>query len=626
MSKTGPIDSASGPADAGAAPALALAPAEIDIERRDGGVMILRSPRKLEAYPPSLGVLLRHWAKVRPDTVFLAERDGAGWRTVTYGEALDAAERLGEALLARGLSPDRPLMILSGNSIDHALLTQGAMLAGIPVAPISPAYSLISQDFAKLKHVFSLVEPGLIYASPLDRFARALDALDLAGVDVVTAGGEASGDAIPIDALLATEPGPRLAEAQARVGPDTVAKYLFTSGSTGVPKGVINSQRMLCSNQQMMAQVWPFLEETPPVLVDWLPWNHTFGGNHNFNLVLYHGGTLYIDDGKPTPDLIERTVENLRLVSPTIYFNVPAGYAQLVPIMERDEGLRDRFFRRLQMLFYAAAALPEDLWQRLDALSRAATGHSVFMAAGWGSTETAPVATTVHFPTADVRVIGLPLPGIELKFVPAGTKLEMRLRGPSIMPGYLRQPEATAAVFDDEGFYCIGDAGRFADPEHPEKGIVFDGRVAEDFKLLTGTWVNAGKLRTQVLAATSPVLQDAVITGHDREFIGIMAWINVTACRDLCGLGEEADTETLIRHPRVIARIRDGLARHNRSHSGSSMRIARVLLLAEPPDTDAGEITDKGYINQRAVLERRADQLARIYAEPPDAEVIVIDK
>jgi len=625
MSEAGSIKASLNTNAAEAVPRLALAPAAIEIERRPGGVMILRSPQKLEAYPRSLAEPLRRWARERPETVFLAERQGPGWRTLNYRAALAKAESLGEALLARGLGPERPLMILSGNGIDHALLTLGAMLAGIPVAPISPAYSLISKDFAKLKHVFSLVRPGLIYASPLDAFAGALDALDMTGVGVITAGGGASGEAISIDDLLATDPGPRLAEAQAAVGPDTVAKYLFTSGSTGVPKGVINSQRMLCSNQQMKAQIWPFVKSSPPVLVDWLPWNHTFGGNHNFNLVLFNGGTLYIDDGKPVPGQIERTVENLRLVSPTLYFNVPAGYAQLVPIMERDEAFRDRFFARLQMLFHAAAALPRDLSERLDALARGARGEAVFMSAGWGATETAPVATAIHYPSPDIGVIGLPLPGVELKMVPVGSKLEMRVRGPSVMPGYLRQPDLTASVFDEDGFYRIGDAGRFADPDHPEKGIVFDGRVAEDFKLMTGTWVNAGKLRTQVLAAASPVLQDAVITGHDRAFVGVMAWINLRACQDLCGTGKE-DAATLIRHPKVIARLRQGLARHNRTHPGSSMRIARVLLLALPPDTDAGEITDKGYINQRAVLERRADQVARIYAEPPDNCIIVVDE
>ncbi len=507
-------------------------------------------------------------------------------------------------------------MILSGNSVGHGVLMLGALLAGVPVAPISPAYSLLSQDHGKLRHIFDLVRPGLVYVEAREPFAAALGSLPLDGVEVL--------DRASLAGLFSTPVGSALRQAETAVGPDTVAKILFTSGSTGIPKGVINSHRMLCANQGMIAQCWPFLSvEEPPVLLDWLPWNHTFGANHNFNLVLKHGGSLYIDGGKPTPDLIATSVANLRLISPTLYFNVPAGFAALLPFLEEDRELRAAFFGRLRMLFYAAAALPDDLWRRLETLSLDTLGHRIAMTSAWGSTETAPMATTVHFPIERAGVIGLPPPGVEIKLVPSGDRQELRVRGPNVTPGYWREPERTAEAFDREGFYKIGDAGRLADPDLPERGLVFDGRVAEDFKLTTGTWVHVGGLRVKVLEACAPILQDAVVTGADRSEIGVLAWPNVAACRQW--LGEpDATPEELVEHPQILGQLRRGLEVHNQQHPASSTRITRALLMAEPPSIDRGEITDKGYINQRATLENRWALVEGLYEAQDRAETVLV--
>jgi feruloyl-CoA synthase len=443
-------------------------------------------------------------------------------------------------------------------------------------------------------------------------------------VDLVTGDGTHDDPATTALAdLLATTPGSALREAERRLGPDTVAKFLFTSGSTGVPKGVINTHRMLCSNQQMIEQCWPFVTETPPVLVDWLPWHHTFGGNHDFNLVLKQGGTLYIDAGKPGPNLIGTTVRNLQEISPTIYFNVPVGLSMLLPHLEQNEALRQTFFRDLQMIFYAGSALPQDVWERLEAVSRQAGGKQVMMASAWGSTETAPMATTVHFPISRAGVIGLPAPGVELKLLPSGSKFELRVRGPNVTPGYLGRPDLTGDAFDEEGFYRMGDAGRFVDPQDPAKGLVFDGRVVEDFKLTSGTWVHVGGLRVKALAAAAPALQDAVVCGHDRDEIGLLAWPNLSACREICPDPDAHDEPLkLIRCAEVIEYIRAGFRRYNEQNRGSSIRIGRVLLMTEPPSTD--EITGKGSVNQRAVLETRAGLVQKLYAEPADPDVIVV--
>lgn len=608
---------AGGPDSAAAEFGLRLAPAAVALTRRPGGELLLRSPLELGAYPRNICEHLRRWAGEAPDRTFLAERNPAGgWRRVTYAETLRHVECLGQGLLDRGLSAERPVMVLSENSVNFGLLELACLYVGIPLSPISPAYSLVSQDHAKLRHVFDVVRPGMVYAASGKRFARALAALDLAGVQVVVEADPPAGvDASYYPELAAAAPGAAAQEAFSRVGPDTVAKILFTSGSTDAPKGVVNTQRMLCASQESIARIWPFLEDRPPVFLDWLPWNHTFGGNKTFNMVLRNGGTLHIDAGKPVPGAIETTVANLREVSPTISFNVPKGYDALLPYLERDTGLRDAFFGNLDMVFYAAAALPQNLWERLERLAVQVRGRPIFMAAGWGATETSPVITMVHYPVDRAGVIGLPMPGFEVKMVPNGGKMEMRVRGPNVMPGYHRRPDLTEQAFDEEGFYCIGDAGKLADPDDPSKGIVFDGRVSEDFKLTTGTWVHVGGLRLSALEAAAPLLQDAVVTGHNRDYIGLLAWPNLEACRELAPALAD-DPAALCASPEVAGEVRRCLQSRNAAQKGSSTRIGRVLLMAEPPSLDANEITDKGYVNQRSTLERRAGLVERLYADP----------
>jgi feruloyl-CoA synthase len=579
---------------------IELAPPAVRVTPLADGALLLESPVPIEPYERHLGEMFRRSAALAPERVFLADRSapGAPWRRITWGEARAKIDAIAQGLIDRGLGPGKPLMVLSGNSLPHGLLMLAAMQAGIPVTPVSVAYSLMSQDFAKLKHVFELVRPGLIYVDAEAPFAKALATLDL-GQTAVVAG---------IEALSAT-PGPAVERAFEAVTPDSTAKILFTSGSTGLPKGVVTTQRMLCANQTAWAQCWPFYRRRPPVLVDWLPWSHTFGGSACFNMVLKHAGSFYVDPGKPAPGLIEQTVASLREVSPTHYFNVPRGYDMLLPHLESDEALNRSFFRELDLVFYAAAALTQTSWERLERCAMKARGRRVLMLSAWGSTETAPMATTVHWPIERAGVIGLPAPGTQLKLVPAGPKLEIRVKGPNVTPGYFRRPDLTRDAFDADGFYRIGDAVKFLDAAKPEQGLVFDGRVTEDFKLDSGTWVHVGGLRIAALAATAPLLQDAVITGHDRAFVALLAWPNPAA-----GLAPDA----------LRAAIKDKLAAYNRGAGGSSQRVARVLLLAEPPSIDANEITDKGYINQRATLERRAGLVEALYADPPGPDVLVI--
>jgi len=597
----------------------------VNVTPLEGGGFLLRSPYALEPYPRSMGTLLERWAREAPERDFLAERTGSGWRRLTYRQALDAARAIGQALLDRGLGAGRPVAILSENGVNHALLTLAAMHVGVLVAPVSPAYALMSRDFSRLRYIMDLLRPALVYASEGGRFAPALRALGLKGVELVVDDiSSVDMAATPFAALADAPPTGAVERAFAAVGPDTVAKILFTSGSTGQPKGVINTQRMMCSNQQSQAQLWPFVEDRPPVLVDWMPWNHTFGGNFCINFVLRNGGTFYIDDGKPAPGLIEKTVANLREVSPTIYLNVPRGYDMLLPYLERDGALRDTFFRELEVIFYAGAALPQSLWTRLEQLSIAARGRRVTMVSAWGSTETAPMATCVHYPIDRAGVIGLPAPGCEIKLVPNSGKLELRVKGPNVTPGYYKRDDLTQAAFDGDGFYRIGDAGRFADPDDPVKGLEFDGRIAEDFKLMSGTWVHVGGLRVRAIAAAAPVAQDVVVTGHEREEVGLLIFPNPVGCRSLCPeVSADAPLAVLIGRPEVRGRIAQALADLDAEDGGSASRPARALLLEEPPQIDANEITDKGYINQRAVLERRAEWVRRLYADPPRQEVIV---
>ncbi len=607
--------------------AISFAPAEVIVDRLPDGAMLLRSPTALNPYPRCLGDLLEHWAEAAPDRVFLAERSPAGgWRRLTFAEVRAAARSIAQALLDRGLTADRPIAILSDNSVNSALLQLGAMHAGIPPAPVSPAYSLMSQDFGKLKLIVDLLAPGMVFAADGTRFARALEIVDFGEAEIVVASNPPEGrPTTDFASLLAAAPTDAVDAAFARVGPDTVAKILFTSGSTGYPKGVLNTQRMLCSNQQAIAQLWPFLEEAPPVIVDWLPWSHTFGANHNFNMMLRNGGSLYIDGGKPMPGLVETTVENLKEISPTLYFNVPRGFDMVLPYLEADAALRDNFFKDLRLIFYAAAALPQNLWERLEAVAIQARGERVRMVSAWGSTETAPLATSVHFEIEKAGVIGLPAPGTEIKMVPSGDKLELRVRGPNVTPGYLKRDDLTAAAFDEDGFYRIGDAGKFDDPDDPAKGIVFDGRVAEDFKLTSGTWVHAGSLRIAAIAAGAPVIQDAVVAGHDREDIGLLIFPNPAGCLSVCpDIDGDTPLADLIARPELRARVRDGLFAYNAANPANSTRIARAILMAEPPSIDANEITDKGYLNQRAVLDCRAALVEKLYADDPDDAVILI--
>ncbi|MBL8673652.1 MAG: feruloyl-CoA synthase [Rhodospirillales bacterium] len=606
-----------------------FAPRRVDVERRADGGVVLRGPALEAGHPASLGAVLERRALEIADRVFLAERAADGdWRRITFGEARDAVRALGQALLDRGCGPRRPLAILSGNSIDHALLTFAAMHVGAPAAPVSVAYSMMSQDHAKLAHVVRSLTPAVIFADDGAAYANAVASLRaqglLDGVRLVFTANAPAGAETLAD-LLAVEPTADVDRALAAVRDDTVAKVLFTSGSTGMPKGVINTQRMLCTNQQAALQTFPFLAQRPPVLLDWLPWNHTFGGNFVLHLALWNGGTLHIDDGRPMPGLIEKTVRNLREVAPTLYLNVPRGYDLLLPYLEGDPAIARALMADSAFLFYGGAALPEPVWDRLVAVSERTLGRRIPLTAAWGSTETAPLATALHWPVDRPGNIGLPVPGVEVQLTPNGTKMELRVRGPNVTPGYWRDPEKTAAAFDAEGFYRIGDAGRLADPGDPMMGVIFDGRVVEDFKLTSGTFVHVGGLRLAVVGAGSPVVQDCVVTGHDRDEIGALVFLNPAACAALVpGATATTPLAAFAAHPAVRDLIARGLAAHNRANPGGSTRVRRALLLESPPGIDANEITDKGYVNQRAVLDNRAADVARLHAATPDPGVIVV--
>ncbi len=623
--RTGPA----GPAAVRRAGELFAEP-QVELTTRADGSRIFRSTTPLPAsYARCVGQWLEDWAAREPQRVFLAERgaDGA-WVRLTYASALQRVRSIATWLLGQHLSAERPVAILSDNGIEHALLMLAAMHIGVPASAISPGNSLQSRDHAKLKANIELLRPGVVYVDPAERFAPALAAIAPLHDAVVVAGSRSDptlAGVVPFARIAGGPPDlPAVARAFTAVTPDTIAKFLFTSGSIALPKAVVNTQRMLCSNQAAKELIWPFLRDTPPVVVDWLPWSHTFGGNHNFNMVLRWGGSLYIDDGKPVPALLERTVRNLKDIAPTLYFSVPRAYDMLVPLLRDDAGLRANFFRKLQLIFYAGAALPQTLWEELERISGETSGSPVVMVSSWGSTETSPLATDCHFQAVRSGVIGVPVPGVELKLVPVADKLEVRVKGPNVFPGYWKQPELTREAFDEEGYYLIGDAVEFVDPRRPELGLLFDGRVAEDFKLLTGTWVHVGSLRVRGIDAMSPVAQDIVVTGHDRDEVGFLVFPNIPECRKLCAsLPPDAPVDSVLTHPAVVRRVREGVSNLALS-GGSSTYPARVLLMAEPPSVEAGEITDKGYINQRIVRTRRADLVQFLYADVPDRGVITV--
>jgi feruloyl-CoA synthase len=601
-----------------------ILPADTLVEYRSDGSILARSPHRLGPYPRTLTERLEHWARVAPRRVFLAARNEAGdWRTLTYADALRRVRSVAQALIDRRLSNERPVVMLSGNSIEHGILALGAMYAGIMYVPVAPSYSLIARDFTTLRAMWDTLHPGLVFAAEGQPFERALRFVDVP--ELVTCAPAESLTSTSFDELEATSETSAVDDAHARIVPSTIAKLLYTSGSTGRPKGVINTQQMLCSNQEMVRTVLPLLSDEPPVLCDWLPWNHTFGGNHNFGIVLYNGGTLYIDAGKPTPAAFETTVRNLREIATTAYFNVPRGYDLLVPRLRADPEFCRHFVSRLKMLFCAAASLRQQIADDLTALATTVSGTRVPFVTGLGATESAPFALCAGDADFTGGRIGVPAPGVELKLAPVGQQMEGRLRGPNITPGYWADAELTRASFDDEGYYKLGDALGVFDSADPMQGFTFQGRIAEDFKLSTGTWVRVGPLRARLLSALGDLVHDAAIAGPDRDFVTALIFPNPDACRAACGAGaRDLPIGELLRSPALTSRIQCALADVARNGTGLSTTVARAMLMAQPPSIDAHETTEKGSINQRAVLANRAALVELLYAEPASADVIAV--
>ena len=597
---------------------------DVSVDRRDDGTIYLRPKQALERYPVRLTDSLHHWAEVAPDRVFMAERDAdRGWRTISYAELLEVSRHIASALLARGLSADRPLLILSGNSIDHALVSFGALYAGVPFCPVSPAYSLISKDYGKLSYLMKLLTPGLVFVDDADQFAAALTANVPGDVEIAASRGGLQGREVTrLSDLIATPLDPGLDAAHRAIGPDTIAKFLLTSGSTGNPKAVINTQRMLCANQVMIRETMTFLKEEPPVIVDWLPWNHTFGGNHNTGLVLVNGGSMYLDAGKPMPGGIEETVRNISEIAPTVYFNVPKGYESLLPYLRDDAHLRHMFFHRLQSMFFSGAAMSPHIWHSLDELAIKETGFRVPMLTGLGATETAPLCLLATPQTSRSGHIGLPVLGNDVKLVPANGKLDLRTRGPNVTPGYWRQPDLTAAAFDEEGFYKFGDAAKPAVSGDFAAGLDFDGRIAEDFKLASGTWVSVGPLRARFIAACAPLVRDVVIAGINRDEVTGLVVLDPDGCRLINPALPSNDISVCAHDGAVRDVFRQKLAAFQSAATGSSTRVTRALLIDTPLSIDRGEVTDKGSINQRAVLDHRHALVELLYSSEPAAGVI----
>ncbi len=595
------------------------------VESRPDGVIVVRSAKPLPHYSASLVDRLEHWAKVTPHRVFLAERDQTGgWRELTYGAAFEQMLHIGAALLARDLSPDEPVLILSGNGIDHALLSLAGMAVGVPTCPMSTAYSTISQDLGKLAYAIDLLTPRLVFASDGVTFGRALKLARSRGIEIVVSDDTAAElGATRFSSLLDRPISSAVVSARSEVGPDTIAKFLLTSGSTGYPKAVTNTQRMLCANQAMLAEALAFLKDETQVLVDWLPWDHTFCSNHNFGIALYNGGTLYIDEGKPIPAGIGATIANLREIAPTIYFNVPKGFEALLPHLRADADLRRQFFSRLKLMFYAGAGLSKPIWDAYRELAIETVGRPIAFTTSLGSTETAPGALIGVRDADRPGIVGVPHRGVELKLVPNAGKLEARLRGPNITPGYWRRPDLTQGVFDAEGFYLMGDALRLAEPNNFAAGFEFDGRVAEDFKLATGTWVSVGPLRTEFVGRFDPLVKDAAVTGHDRDHVGMLVFPDEVETRKLAPhLPPETPFDEVLCDQMVKDVFQERLAELAREATGSSTRVTRLALLSTPPSIDLGEATDKGSLNQRAVLANRAADVEALYA--PDAAPHVV--
>ncbi len=583
--------------------------------RQAGQALYMQALEPLQAYPQRLLERLLRWAEERPEQTFIARRGADGqWQRISYAEMLMRVRSLAQGLLAFDLSAERPLLILSGNDLEHLQLACAALYLGVPYCPVSPAYSLVAQDYGKLQHICTLLQPGLVFAADGQAFARAIEAVVPVATPLLLTEGEVAGrECRSFSSLLGLEACDEADAAFAASGPDSIAKFLFTSGSTKLPKAVITTQRMLCANQQMLLQTFPVFGEAPPVLVDWLPWNHTFGGSHNVGIVLYNGGTLYIDDGKPTPQHFAETLSNLREISPTAYLTVPKGWEELVAALEVDAELREMFFAQIKLFFFAGAGLSQAVWDRLDAVAEAHCGERIRMMAGIGMTETSPSCTFTTGPLSMAGYVGLPAPGCEVKLVPVDGKLEGRFSGPHVMPGYWRSPEQSAAAFDEEGFYCSGDALKLADPEHPEWGLMFDGRIAEDFKLNTGVFVSVGPLRTRVIMAGAPYIQDVVVTAPNRECIGLLVFPQLPACRELAGLAPNATAEQVLAAPRLRAWLGELLEQLNQHATGSASRLAWACLMSEPPSLDKGEVTDKGSLNQRVILSCRAERIEALY-------------
>ena len=603
--------------------AVRMANCRASVEQLGDGALLVRNTRTLPPYAQHLTERLDAWAQECPDRIWLAARNARGdWDTVSYADGLKRVRRIATALLKRSLSAERPIVILSGNGISHALMGTAALYAGIPYAPVSTAYSLVSSDFAKLRHIFALLTPGLVFTSDATTYARAIESVVPPDVEIVADNATPKGRLFtPLQLLESTSDTGEIDLVRSAIGPETIAKFLFTSGSTGLPKAVINTQRMLCANVEQITRHFAYFMDVPPVILDWAPWNHTAGGNHNFNLVLYNGGTLYIDDGRPAPGAIEATVRNLKEIAPTWYFNVPKGYDALIPYLRADRALRQNFFKDLKLLWYAGAGMAQHIWDALDAMTVETIGERIAILTGLGATETGPFAMAANQTMVGAGRIGIPAQGCDFKLVPVDGKFEARVRGPNVTPGYWRQPELTKDAFDADGFYRIGDAIRFADPDDINEGFLFDGRIAEDFKLSTGTWVAVGPLRGALIDHCAPYIQDVVIAGLDRSYITALIFPDLENCRKLAGL-PTAGLAEIAASAKVRAHFTELLLSFAAQATGSSNRVVRAMLMPELPSIDSSEVTDKGSLNQRAVLKNRTNDVEALYADPPPTHVI----